>query len=104
LGDRDPDCHVFPLLWLAARCRPVCRGSRLHRCVYNRLDDNVRHRFFGDANFPIAERILLAQAGILAVSLCSFVLAALFAERRQHEAVLMQSEARRSRRWSDKIG
>jgi len=28
------------------------------------------------------------------VSLCAFVLAALFAERRQHEAVLMESEAR----------
>jgi PAS domain S-box-containing protein len=42
----------------------------------------------------MAERILSAQAGILAVSLCSFVLAALFAERRQHEAVLMASEAR----------
>ena len=40
------------------------------------------------------DRILGAQASILGVALCAFVLAALFAERRQHEAVLMESEAR----------
>jgi PAS domain S-box-containing protein len=40
-----------------------------------------------------ADRILGAQAGIVAVSLCAFVLAALFAERRQHERVLTESEA-----------
>jgi PAS domain S-box-containing protein len=35
-----------------------------------------------------------AQAAILGVALCTFVLAALFAERRHHEAVLEESEAR----------
>ena len=49
---------------------------------------------FGDANFPVAERILSAQAAALAVSLCSYVLAALFEERRRHEAMLTESEAR----------
>jgi PAS domain S-box-containing protein len=39
------------------------------------------------------DRILEAQAGIVVVALCAFVLAALFAERRQHEAVLSESEA-----------
>ena len=48
----------------------------------------------GNASFPIAERILAAQAGILAVSLCAFVLAALFAERHRHDAVLMTSGTR----------
>jgi PAS domain S-box-containing protein len=49
---------------------------------------------FGDSMLPIDDRILEAQAGILVVALCAFVLAALFAERRQHEAVLSESEAR----------
>jgi two-component sensor histidine kinase len=69
-------------------------GSRFHCCVCNRLDDNLRNRHFGNGSFPVAERILSGQVGILAVSLWSFVLAALFAERREHEAVLMKSETR----------
>src|SRR6516225_6336159 len=43
---------------------------------------------------PIVERILPAQASILAVSLCALVLAALFAERRQHAGALAEKEAR----------
>jgi PAS domain S-box-containing protein len=42
----------------------------------------------------MADRVLAARAGILAVALCAYVLAALFAERRQQEAVLAESEAR----------
>jgi PAS domain S-box-containing protein len=42
----------------------------------------------------MAERVLTARAGILAVALCAYVLASLFAERRQHEAALAESEAR----------
>jgi PAS domain S-box-containing protein len=50
--------------------------------------------YFGDPDLPIADRILGAQAGILTTSLCTFVLAALFAERRQHEAALTEGAAR----------
>src|SRR5262249_26030140 len=50
--------------------------------------------YFGDPTLAIGDRILGAQAGILAVSLCALVLAALFAERRQNEAALMEGEAR----------
>jgi PAS domain S-box-containing protein len=42
----------------------------------------------------MADRVLAARGGILAVALCAYVLAALFAERRQHESVLAASEAR----------
>src|SRR5262249_26065618 len=49
---------------------------------------------FGDPDMPVEERILSAQAGILAITLCALVLAALFAERRKHEAILVESEAR----------
>ena len=52
---------------------------------------------FGDIGLPLEDRILQAQAVILVVTLGAFVLAALFSERRQHEAVLMSSEAQLAR-------
>jgi PAS domain S-box-containing protein len=42
----------------------------------------------------MADRVLAARAGILAVVLCAYVLAALFAERREHEGALVESEGR----------
>jgi two-component sensor histidine kinase/integral membrane sensor domain MASE1 len=91
-----PVASLFPmLLWLAARCRPVfaAAGSFLvSLTIVSTLIFGVGH--FGNSHIPIAERILAAQAGILVVALCALVLAALFAERREHEAVLSDSEAR----------
>jgi hypothetical protein len=52
------------------------------------------HLHLGDPGLPMADRVLAARAGILAVALCAYVLAALFAERRQHESALSESEAR----------
>jgi peptidoglycan biosynthesis protein MviN/MurJ (putative lipid II flippase) len=50
---------------------------------------------FGNPDdLPIDHCIMLAQAGIVSMALCASVLAALFAERRQHAAVLIESEAR----------
>jgi PAS domain S-box-containing protein len=91
-----PIAALFPLLlWLAARCRPVFAAAAAFIIALTIVwTTTFGIGIFGDTSFPIAERILSAQAGILAVSLCSFVLAALFAERREHEAVLMESEAR----------
>jgi PAS domain S-box-containing protein len=91
-----PIAALFPLLlWLAARCRPVFAAAAAFIVAVTIVwTTTFSIGIFGDAHFPIAERILSAQAGILAVSLCALVLAALFAERRQHEAVLMESEAR----------
>jgi PAS domain S-box-containing protein len=87
---------LFPLvLWLAARCRPVFTAAAVFVVALTIVwTTTFNIGIFGDTGFPIAERILSAQARILAVSLCAFVLAALFAERRLHEQVLMQSEAR----------
>jgi PAS domain S-box-containing protein len=87
---------LFPvLLWLAARCRPVFGAAAAFIISFTIVwTTTFGIGLFGDVDFPIADRILGAQAGILAVSLCAFVLAALFAERRQHEMVLMESEAR----------
>ena len=87
---------LFPLLlWLGARCRPVFSSAAafiVSLTIVSATTFGIG--IFGDASFPMAERILSAQAGILAVSLCSYVLAALFEERRRHEAMLTESEAR----------
>jgi PAS domain S-box-containing protein len=91
-----PAALLFPLLlWLAARCRPVFAATGafiVSLMIVWTITFGIGH--FGDPNLPIEERILSAQAGVLAVSLCAFVLAALFAERRDHEAELTESETR----------
>jgi hypothetical protein len=46
---------------------------------------------FGDPSVRIDDRILGAQASILVVALSAYVLAALFAERRESEARLASS-------------
>jgi PAS domain S-box-containing protein len=91
-----PIASLFPLLlWLAARCRPVFSAAAAFIVALTIVwTTTFGIGIFGDATFPIAERVLSAQAGILAVSLCAFVLAALFAERRKHEAELTASEGR----------
>ena len=91
-----PLASLFPLLlWLAARCRPVfAAGAAFIVTLTIVWTTTFGIGIFGDARFPIAERLLWAQAAILAVALCAFVLAALFAERRQHEHELTESAAR----------
>jgi PAS domain S-box-containing protein len=81
---------LFPiLLWLAARCRPVFSATAVFIVAFTIVwTTTFGIGIFTEADFPAVQRILAAQAGILAVSLCSFVLAALFSERRQHEAEL----------------
>jgi PAS domain S-box-containing protein len=49
---------------------------------------------FGDAGLPIEERILSAQATILATSFGALVLAAVFSERRLHERTILERERR----------
>jgi PAS domain S-box-containing protein len=86
---------LFPvLLWLAARCRPVFSAAAAFIVALTIVwTTTFGIGLFGDPALPPADRILGSQAGIVAVSLCAFVLAALFAERRRHEAVLRESEA-----------
>jgi PAS domain S-box-containing protein len=91
-----PIALLFPLLlWLAARCRPVWASVAAFIIAFTIVwttTFGIGH--FGDPSLPIAERIVGAQAAILTASLCAFVLAALFAERRQNEAALMEGQAR----------
>jgi integral membrane sensor domain MASE1 len=91
-----PIALLFPvLLWIAARCQPVFAAAAafiVTLAIVWTTTIGIGH--FGDPSLPMAERVLAARAGILAVALCAYVLAALFAERRQHEAALAESEAR----------
>ena len=91
-----PVALLFPLLlWLAARCRPVFASAAVFvvsLTIVWAITFGVGH--FGNHGVSMDDRILSAQLSILGVAACAFVLAALFAERRQHEAVLMESEAR----------
>src|SRR5262249_32205991 len=91
-----PIAMLFPLLlWLSARCQPVFASAAafiVSLTIVLSLTFGIGH--FGDSDLPIGDRIMTAQAGIVSVALCAFVLAALFAERRQHAAALIESEAR----------
>jgi PAS domain S-box-containing protein len=91
-----PIALLFPiLLWIAARCQPVfAAAAAFIVTVAIVIATTIGIGHFGDPGLPVAERVLAARAGILAIALCAYVLAALFAERRQHEAALANSEAR----------
>jgi PAS domain S-box-containing protein len=92
-GTVVPVALLFPmLLWLAARCHPVFAATAVFiNGLTVVLATTFGIGFFGDANLPISERILGAQASILAVSFCAFVLVALFSERRLYETALVAS-------------
>jgi PAS domain S-box-containing protein len=89
-----PIALLFPiLLWIASRCRPVFAAAAafiVTLAIVWTTTIGIGH--FGDPVLPMADRVLAARFGILAVALCAYVLAALFAERRQHEAALAESE------------
>jgi PAS domain S-box-containing protein len=81
---------LFPLLlWLAARSRPVFSATAVFIVAFTIVwTTTFGIGIFNEADFSVVQRILTAQAGILAISLCSLTLAALFSERRQHETKL----------------
>jgi PAS domain S-box-containing protein len=91
-----PTALLFPLLlWLGARCRPVFAAAAAFIVALAIVwSTTFGIGPFGNSGLLIADRILAAQASILAVSLCTLTVAALFAERRQNEVALRESEAR----------
>jgi len=91
-----PIAALFPLLlWLAARCRPVFAAAAAFIVALTIVwTTTFGIGYFGNPNLPIGDRILSAQAGVLTTSLCTLVLAALFAERRQQEAALSEGAIR----------
>jgi len=84
---------LFPLLlWLGARCRPVFAAAAAFIVAVTIVwTTTFSIGMFDEKNFPIAERAPVAQAAILAVSLCAIVVASLFSERRASEERLTRS-------------
>src|SRR6516162_2675478 len=92
------------LLWLAARCRTVFAAAGafiVSITIVCTTVFGIGH--FGDPGLPIEDRILGAQASILVVALSAYVLAALFAERRESEARLTSSNIMLERERSNKL-
>ena len=83
------------LLWTAARLRPAFTAVAIFICAITIVWATIfAIGVFGDLRLSIEQRVLAAQATILAISLGALVLAALFSERRLHESALLEREAR----------
>jgi PAS domain S-box-containing protein len=81
---------LFPLvLWLSARRRPVFTYAAIFVIsvtLVSALTFDLGH--FGKVGHTGEAHIWGAQAGILGITLCALFLAAVFAERRRHAAVV----------------
>ena len=92
------------VLWLAARSRPAFAAagaflvsiSIVWTTIYG-----IGH--FGDSSFSTADRVLAAQTAILFVAISAYILAALFAERKETEARLVQSNAMLERERDNRL-
>lgn len=89
-----------PLLWLAARCRPVFAAAAAFIVSLSIVwTTTFGIGYFGNTTLSMADRVFGAQASILLVTLSALVLAALFAEirdkRRLAEVALQASETQR---------
>ena len=86
-------CPLF--VWIAARFRPAFTAVSTFICAITIVWATIfAVGFFGDPRLSTGERILWAQAAILATSFGALVLAALFSERRIHEAAIVDREGR----------
>jgi signal transduction histidine kinase len=88
-----PAALLFPtLLWLAARCPPgfgAAGAFIVSITVVWTTIFGIGH--FGEPGLSMSDRLLQAQAVILAVTIGTYVLSALFAERRANAARLANS-------------
>jgi PAS domain S-box-containing protein len=83
------------LLWIAARLRSAFTAVATFFIAITIVWTTIfAIGIFGDLHLSVAERVLGAQATILAVSLGALVLAALFSERRLYESAILEREAR----------
>jgi signal transduction histidine kinase/CheY-like chemotaxis protein len=88
------------LLWIAARLRPAFTAVATFICATTIVWTTIfAIGIFGDSHLSIEQRVLEAQATILAITLGVLVLAALFSERRLHESAILEREARLQDAW-----
>jgi PAS domain S-box-containing protein len=91
-----PLAWLLPVLfWLAARCRPVFTAAAVF-VLTSTIVSTITFGFgrLGDPSVPLIDRVQAGQAALLAVTWCALALAALFAERRQHEVSLRRGAER----------
>ena len=100
-----PTASLFPLLlWVSARCRSVFAAAAAFIVALTVVwTTTFGIGILGDPDLAITQRILCAQASILTVSLCTLVLAALFAERKAHELHLTHSNMMLEREQNNKL-
>ena len=80
------------LLWIASRLRPAFTAVATFICSTTIVWTTIfAIGVFGDPHLSIEQRVLGAQATILAISLGALVLAALFSERKLHETRLQDA-------------
>ena len=83
------------LLWIASRLRPAFTALATFICAITIVWTTIfAIGVFGDARLSVEQRVIGAQATILATSLGALVVAALFSERRLHESAILEREAR----------
>ena len=92
----EPASFLFPLLlWLGARCRPVFAAAAVFTIAAGIVWTTIRELGrYGDPSQALADRVLAAQLAMLGTTLAALALAAIFAERRRHQAALAESETR----------
>ncbi|KRR03482.1 hypothetical protein CQ12_26000 [Bradyrhizobium jicamae] len=101
LANVGPVAILFaPLLWLAARCRPVFAAAAAFIVSLSIVwTTTFGIGYFGNPTLSMEERVVAAQVSILLVTIGASLLAALFAEirekRRITEAALHASETQR---------
>ena len=83
------------LLWIASRLRSAFTAVATFIIAITIVWTTIfAIGIFGDPHLSIEQRVLGAQATILAISLGALVVAALFSERRLHERAILEREIR----------
>jgi PAS domain S-box-containing protein len=101
-GESIPVGLLYPLvLWSSARCRSAFTAAAVFiislavaGAIIFKLGHFADLGFFADLGLPMDQYIFSAQADLLGLAIFAYVLAALFAERRQHEVAISGSENR----------
>jgi PAS domain S-box-containing protein len=83
------------IVWIAARLPPFFTAAATFICASTIVwTTTFGIGVFGDPRLSMDQRIVYAQATILAISFGALIIAALFSERRLHEIALLERETR----------
>jgi PAS domain S-box-containing protein len=87
---------LFPVvLWVAARCQPEFASAAVFIVSFIVMATvTFKLGNFGSTAPSMDYSVVSAQVTVIGTALTAFILSALFAERRQHEAVVVERETR----------